>query len=171
MIFSILEGICALDIFVAGFLGAVGTAFADTLATELGLLYKRPPRLITNFKKVSPGTSGAISPLGEAAMLLAISILSMLAYALGVIVVGFFTLFLLVALSSVAGATIDSLLGATVQAKYRCTICNKIVESKVHCNKETEYVEGVRFFNNHVVNLTSTLLGALIAIILYLLLV
>ena len=35
----------------AAYLGAIGTAFADTLATEIGLLYPREPRLITNMKE------------------------------------------------------------------------------------------------------------------------
>ena len=50
--------------FVGGFLGSIATATADTLASEIGVLQN--PVLITTFKKVSPGTDGAISFLGTA---------------------------------------------------------------------------------------------------------
>ena len=48
-----------------GFIGAVATATADTLASEIGVLQE--PRLITTFKKVPAGTDGAISILGTSA--------------------------------------------------------------------------------------------------------
>ena len=52
---------------VPGFLGALAAAGADTWATELGLLARRPPRLITSLRPVQPGTSGGITPEGTLA--------------------------------------------------------------------------------------------------------
>ena len=49
--------------FVGGFIGAIATATADTLASEIGVLDAHP-RLITNLQKVDPGTNGAVSVLG-----------------------------------------------------------------------------------------------------------
>lgn len=164
---SALEGLYMFDLLTAGFLGAVGTAFADTIATEVGLLYRGLPRLITNFKKVPPGTSGAISPLGEAAMLMPITILTVLTYSLRVIEVGFLNIFILIATSSFLGSTVDSILGATVQVKYRCAVCGKVIESETHCGTMSKSISGVSFFDNHLVNFTSTLFGALIASVLY----
>lgn len=43
---------------LGGFIGAMATANADTWATELGVLSKKSPRLITNGRSVPAGTSG-----------------------------------------------------------------------------------------------------------------
>lgn len=47
-----------------GFVGAISTAAADTASSEVGVMSKRRPRLITNFKKVPTGSEGAVSLLG-----------------------------------------------------------------------------------------------------------
>ena len=54
---------------------------------------------------------------------------------------------------SLLGSYIDSLLGATMQGKYKCIKCHKAVEKKVHCDKETKLVKGYSFINNDAVNL------------------
>ncbi len=52
------------------FLSALAVAGSDTLASEIGVLSPKPV-LITTFKRVTPGTDGGISWLGEACALLA----------------------------------------------------------------------------------------------------
>lgn len=47
-----------------GFAGALAAALADTLATEIGTLSTRPPRLLPTLRVVPTGTPGAVSPLG-----------------------------------------------------------------------------------------------------------
>ncbi|NDJ53665.1 MAG: DUF92 domain-containing protein [Chloroflexi bacterium] len=54
---------------LGAFIGAMATVNADTWATELGVLAKQPPRLITTFKPVEVGTSGGVTIAGTLAAL------------------------------------------------------------------------------------------------------
>lgn len=50
------------------FLGSVAAALSDTLSSEIGVLSKEEPRMITNLSKAVPrGTNGAVSALGTLA--------------------------------------------------------------------------------------------------------
>ena len=92
---------------------AIGVALADTLASELGVLSDNA-YLITNFKKIEPGTNGAISLYGEMWAFTGSLIISLSAYFLlnlDLIQV------VIVILISMFGCQIDSLLGATFQGK------------------------------------------------------
>jgi uncharacterized protein (TIGR00297 family) len=165
--FSIMEGIIPNGIFFIGFLGAVSSALTDTLATEIGLLYPSAPRIITNMKKAKPGTSGAISPLGELAIVMGAIAIGFISWSLGIINLDLQKLLLIALVSGFSGSTIDSLIGATIQSLYKCQVCEKITEKRIHCNKPTTHVKGIRFFDNNMVNLVSTAFGATVAIFTY----
>jgi uncharacterized protein (TIGR00297 family) len=51
----------------AAFAGALAAALADTLATEVGTLFGKSPRSPLSFRRVEPGTPGAVSRAGTAA--------------------------------------------------------------------------------------------------------
>jgi uncharacterized protein (TIGR00297 family) len=169
--------------FVA-FLGAVATATADTLATEIGLLNPLPPRLITNPRKVViPGTSGGVSVAGELATVLGTlligGIAALLAAPFWITLFGTTMMpelagiapvtFILVAMvGGTIGCTVDSLLGATLQGHWTCNVCGKPTEKKLHCGEKSTYLRGNRFLDNHMVNLISCLVGAFVAIGLFL---
>jgi uncharacterized protein (TIGR00297 family) len=143
-----------------GFVGALAAAAADTWATELGLLARRQPRLITTLKPVEAGTSGGVTPEGMAA-----SVGGALAVGLTWSILGGGRRGLPVALvSGLVGSLLDSLLGATVQALYRCPGCGVLTESEVHqrCGQPTDLVRGYRWITNDAVNALSTLVGAAI---------
>ena len=96
--------------FAAAFVASLGAAFADTSESEVGGLARRTPRLITNLRKVPPGTDGAISMPGTLAGVAAAGLTALLGLALG-LVDGSAAMFL-VACASFLGTVADSLAGA-----------------------------------------------------------
>lgn len=152
--------------FLVAYLGAISTAYADTLATEIGLLYPREPRLITNMKPVPAGTPGGVSPYGTAAQLIsAFTIVPAVTLFLpiGDKLMVFFNLLAVVLISSFLGSTFDSIMGATMQAIYKCKSCGKTTEKRIHCNTEAQLLKGIKYVDNNVVNLMATTIGAMIA--------
>jgi uncharacterized membrane protein len=172
-----------LSVSFAAFLGAVGTAAADTLATEIGLLNPTPPRLITKpWKTVPAGTSGGVSLLGELATFMGCLMIGGVAALLAqpfwlsifgtmlmpeVITFAPITMIVVTMVGGFAGCTIDSLFGATIQGMWRCAVCNKQTEKRTHCCEPAQYLRGNKLFDNHMVNLISCLAGALVAMALY----
>lgn len=143
-----------------GFLGALAAAGADTWATELGMLARRRPRLISTWQPVEPGTSGGITPEGLGA-----SLAGALAVGLAWSVLGGGWRGVPVAVfSGSCGSLIDSLLGATIQARYWCRACDAWSEEPRHsrCGRSTELVRGNAWATNDTVNALSTLAGAAI---------
>ena len=138
---------------------------ADTLATEIGLLSRSRPRLITNLrKKVGAGTSGGIPLLGELMVVSGSLLIGILAIFLEFSLIPTFTIILLTLLGGLIGSHIDSILGATIQSMNRCIICGVITESNNHHNKSTESFKGLRMIENNTVNFLSTLAGASTAV-------
>jgi uncharacterized protein (TIGR00297 family) len=162
------------------YIGAMATVNADTWATELGVLSKRPPRLITTGRIVAPGTSGGISPLGTLATLsggATIGIAAMAWMALDGVIggsgialaggngVGRAALLVAgAALSGLSGSLCDSLLGAMVQAIYYSPRRHKETEKVIDPDgTPNEHLRGWRWLNNDWVNFISSLVGAGVA--------
>jgi uncharacterized membrane protein len=144
---------------------------ADTWSTELGVLSPIPPRLITTGRKVEQGTSGGITLIGTLAALGGAVLIGIIAiiftsisgwlYRLGIIII-----------AGLVGSLFDSVLGASVQAIYWCPTCNKETERHpTHtCGSQTSQVRGWSWFNNDVVNFACSLMGAIVAAGIWLLL-
>jgi uncharacterized protein (TIGR00297 family) len=154
---------------LAAFLGAVATANADTLATEIGLLNPSDPRLITNLSKVVPaGTSGGISILGELATLSGALVIGTAAALLGMTGNPGWPLSVVIGTTMIAGlvgCSIDSVIGATVQGMYKCSVCNKITENRKHCGSPSIPLRGYKAIDNNIVNLIATSFGAAFAVL------
>ncbi|MDG6903009.1 MAG: DUF92 domain-containing protein [Nitrososphaerota archaeon] len=154
--------------FAAMFLGAISASAADTAATELGLLSKSRPRLITHPSKVvQPGTSGGVSALGFLGGLLASLVIGGMAYSLGILW-GAVSVVPACAVGGLGGAVVDSLAGAAVQRKGHCVICLKPTEALKHCGERTKATKGWAYVENNLVNVLSTVAGAGIAALIYL---
>ncbi|MBU2609503.1 MAG: DUF92 domain-containing protein [Chloroflexi bacterium] len=146
------------------FAASVAAVNADTWATELGVLNPTPPRLITNGKPVDKGASGAISLIGTLAALAGAALVAILAAVLDPYNHSslFTYYFLLITLAGITGALFDSILGASIQAIYRCPQCDKETERHpVHtCGAQTTQVRGWKWLNNDMVNLACATMGA-----------
>lgn len=151
------------------FVGVLAAATADTWATELGVLSPLPPRLITTGRRVPAGTSGAISLAGTGAAAAGGALIGMAGGAFwqlaGTTPIFSLALFALMGiLAGLAGALVDSLLGATVQGIFYCPTCGVETECARHqCGATTEHRRGFPWVGNDLVNLAGTLAGGLIA--------
>lgn len=150
----------------AGFTGALATATADTWATELGVLSRNEPRLITTGKRVAPGTSGGITSTGTAASALGALSLGIVFWGLQRFPKSLVSLPFVALVSGLAGSFFDSLLGATVQAMYYCPVCEKETEQRIHsCGTRTVHLRGISWVDNDVVNFLATMFGSMVAIL------
>ncbi len=97
--------------------GAIAAATADTWATEAGRWSRVPPRLITTWRAVPPGTSGGVTTIGT------------LGAAAGGTLIGGIAALLAggaqpahlaaaVAVAGFSGAVLDSVLGATIEDRW-----------------------------------------------------
>lgn len=160
-----------------GYVGAVATTTADTLASEIGVFSKGKPRLITNLRrKVPRGTIGAVSLLGEGVALFAGAFIGVLALIFAVLTPGWvpaianinqvLIILPLSILTAFIGCNLDSLLGAALQNRFVCEICGAVTDKEFHCDYETKYVGGFKSFTNMHVNLGSSGMGATLGMVL-----
>ncbi|MNJ26694.1 DUF92 domain-containing protein [Paenibacillus bouchesdurhonensis] len=155
------------------FVGVMASVTADTWATEWGSLSRKPPRSIVNGKPLSPGTSGGVSLLGSTAALAGAAIIGGAGWLLIIwsgltsyIYLPLFYWMMIGSLSGFAGAMLDSYLGATLQSMYRCLVCGRSVEVTRHCDANTVPLRGLKWLNNDMVNMISSLAAGGIALVL-----
>lgn len=138
----------------AAFAGAIATVTADTWATEVGVLATRPPVMITTLRPAEPGQSGAVSAAGTAGGLAGAALIALTAAGVwaregadlaAAVLAG------AVWLAGVLGMFVDSVLGATVEGRWR-------------------WLGGTAVVGNDAVNGAASLAGALAAAGLYVLL-
>jgi len=149
--------------------GAIAGACADTWATEIGRTSARPPRMITTWRKAVSGASGAISTRGTLGALFgatAIALTALFGTAMGWWLPdrSITTIGVALVVAGFAGALIDSVLGATIQAQYWCPRCQAPTEQPVHrCGTAATLKHGVPLVTNDVVNTLSIGVAAVLA--------
>jgi uncharacterized protein (TIGR00297 family) len=156
-----------------GFAASLAGANADTWGTELGALNPRRPVLLTNFRRVPAGTSGAVSLVGSLAALAGSALVAGVAVLTGrvgwvpQIQLSDWLVFVIISTAGFIGAWIDSLLGATLQATYYCPTCEKHTEKHPthNCGAQTARARGLPWLNNDWVNLACTLSAALAGVL------
>ncbi|KAG0208160.1 Transmembrane protein 19 [Mortierella sp. GBA30] len=166
------------------YIGHYACCNGDTWSSELGILNKSWPTLITTLKKVPPGTNGGVSPLGFAASIggglligvtAAISIIIQLALetpiswqtgkgwtGLDAFYGALNVKFLIALILSGAGAgffgsLLDSLLGATVQKSNYSTKKKVITYKPTEKDDEVKPISGLDILDNHQVNFFSSM--------------
>ncbi len=150
---------------LAAFAGVMATVTADTWATELGILSRQPPRLITTWRTVAPGTSGGVTAYGLLASSAGALMIGFVLMLLAVRELGGWRLWLLPAalLGGLAGSLADSLLGATVQAIYQSP-AGETERRTTRDGMPNQALRGWRWMNNDLVNLLSSVAGGLVAV-------
>lgn len=117
--------------------GAFSAALADTLSSELGTIYGKKFYNIANFQKDKKGLDGVISLEGTVIGILGSGLIALI-YSLGF---GWNLAFLWIIIAGTVGNFADSLLGATAERRG--------------------------YISNDAVNFTNTVIGALVAWLLF----
>jgi uncharacterized protein (TIGR00297 family) len=140
--------------------GALASSAADTWGTEVGMLSKSLPRMITTWRPVPTGTSGGVSVVGLGATVAGALLISVAAWLVHRNVHVAFA----VSLGGLAGALVDSFGGALWQSRRFCAQCERATERLVHdCGTRTERAGGIAWLNNDGINAACTLVGSLVA--------
>jgi uncharacterized protein (TIGR00297 family) len=157
------------------YLVAVAASFAacnaDTWASEIGILSRKPPVSLITLKPVNPGLSGGVSGLGLLASLGGSAVVA-LTYGLFQFAAGNSGMLLwmqigVITIGGLLGSIIDSLLGAAIQAKYISHETGQLTEKPSHNNKPNRLYSGLAFVNNDFVNFASSLLAAALVLIFF----
>jgi uncharacterized protein (TIGR00297 family) len=129
------------ELFTIALVAAFATATCDTVSSEIGQAYGRRHFLVTSLRRVRAGTEGAVSLEGTLAGIVAAAVLGVAAWSIGLIgTMGA----IIVTVAAFVGATVESYIGAVAE----------------------------RFggFDNEAINFANTVLGALTAGALFLIL-
>lgn len=140
-----------------GYAAGLAAAAADSWATTFGAQSSHEPRLINSGRRVPRGTSGGVTVLGTLSAGLGAAIVAAAAAphlgASGAMIVAGIGL---------SGMFLDSLLGASVQGRFRCDGCGVDSEWKAHrCGRPTRHLGGAAWLTNDGVNALSTAAAAL----------
>jgi uncharacterized protein (TIGR00297 family) len=102
---------------LVGFAASFSAKLADTCGSEIGKRWGRHTVLITSLRPVPPGSEGAISLEGTAASLAGSALMALVMLQLGLLAGPL--LWGLVTLVGLAATLVESLIGATLQSRWR----------------------------------------------------
>ncbi|MDJ0616433.1 MAG: TIGR00297 family protein [Calothrix sp. MO_192.B10] len=126
------------SLLLLAYVASFSTKLADTCASEVGKAYGKRTFLITTLQPVARGTEGAVSLEGTLAGVIASTIISLLAWGIGLIdSLGIIWCIL----AAFIATNLESVIGATLQSQYQ-------------------------WLTNEVVNICNTSIGAIAAVLL-----
>jgi len=143
------------EVYLALGVTAIGGCFIDSLSSDVGRMSPKQPWDPIRRTHVPSGISGGMTALGtvSAAMgSLLIALFAALAMdisAPAAVVAG---------VMSYAQTLLDTLMGSLLQLKYRCSVCGELTEKTEHCGSSTVYASGLRWLDNNMVNLISSVI-------------
>ncbi|MEX2683447.1 MAG: DUF92 domain-containing protein [Candidatus Sigynarchaeota archaeon] len=151
-------------------IAAFAASNSDTWATEIGMLSGNKPRWILDLRKVvEPGTSGGVTRKGTlaaaaGALLVAGTgfLFSCIFRITSVIDPRCWLAFVMATSMAFLGSIVDSVLGATVQAAFKCQSCGKETEKRVHCSGPTILLHGTEWLDNDAVNFLASMFAAVV---------
>jgi uncharacterized membrane protein len=112
-------------------------------------------------KSINHGESGGVTLIGTFASLLGSCIIGFSTYLLfGISTKQVITIIM----SGFTAALIDSILGATLQGRFKLLKTNMIIEKD---KKDSIHISGLKWMTNDIVNVVNTFISPLIFIILY----
>ncbi|TSB46833.1 DUF92 domain-containing protein [Alkalicoccobacillus porphyridii] len=159
---AVLYAIDPSDIYQVMFIASLAAANSDTWASEIGKLSKSLPFHVLSFKRVSTGTSGAVTLLGTLAAFAGSTLI-----ASGTVLFSWssiewqFPLICAIIVAGFVGNLTDTVLGATIQVSYKCDICDQTTEKLIHCGQNTVHKDGLTWVTNDTVNALCTVMGAI----------
>ncbi|MFP4362364.1 MAG: DUF92 domain-containing protein [Spirochaetia bacterium] len=153
----------ALGAYIAGF----AAANADTWASELGILSRKPPVSIKSFAILEPGRSGGVSLPGFVASLAGAAVVSTVGflwmYFSGLVSVQAAIKILLISTAAgFTGSVIDSMLGAFLQVQYKDRTTGQFTEVPFGDHGSNHQVQGIPWINNDAVNFIASSASVLI---------
>ncbi|MBD2019527.1 TIGR00297 family protein [Leptolyngbya sp. FACHB-36] len=126
------------SLLLLGYVASIATKLSDTCASEIGKAYGQRTFLITTLQPVPRGTEGAVSLEGTLAGLVASVAIALIAWSVGLIsLVGV----AICAIAAFVATNLESVIGATLQSRYD-------------------------WLTNELVNVLNTLIGAVVAVLL-----
>lgn len=143
---------------------AIGGCFIDSVSSDIGVLSSKSPYDLLRRRTVPAGISGGMSVLGTFAALSVTAVIALYSFFVFRIPAGDCILIYILIFCQ---TLVDSALGSLCQVKYRCLSNNLLTENPEYCAEKTEYYEGIKWMDNNIVNLTSSLIICFIAILFF----
>lgn len=141
---------------------AIGFAesMCDSVASAIGKRSKSSPVHILSHTSTPSGESGGITLLGSlSAVVVNIPITALcLLFAKPLALIPVFLL-------PVGGMFLDSVFGASIQAKFRCPTCEIQTERAYHCGRPTIHATGLPWMSNSRVNFLTNILTTVAGIL------